>query len=480
MKSPSTMGKKTAIFAAGTALFSDGYQNGVIGSVNTILKRLYPVQYTPQHASTVNSLAFVGTVLGQLSFGYVVDRVGRKHSMMIATAIVFVFAALSAGAYSGGSISGMLTALAVLRFFLGIGIGAEYPAGSVASAENSEAVGVKTTQQHMLFALSTNTAIDFGFVVSAATPLIFLKMFGEDHLRAVWRVSLGFGIVPALLVLIWRSRMPESATFEKESMTRVRTPWWLVFKRYWRSIIGVSLAWFIYDFISYPFGIYSSSIVALIVPNADLSQAFSYNILINAFYIPGTVIGALVVDRFGPRRLMTTMLVVQAIVGFGMSGGYANLTRNVAGFAVIYGLFLSFGEAGPGNCLGLLAAKSWPTAVRGQLYGLVAAIGKVGAFAGTYAFPRIIAAFPAGDAQASGPFFVGSGLAILSALITWFLIPEVEANHMQHEDAKFRAYLEENGFDTTQMGLVDSASSSFVENGSPIEDDKILSEKPSL
>jgi hypothetical protein len=39
---------------------------------------------------------------------------------------------------------------------------------------------------------------------------------------------------------------------------------------------------------------------------------------------------------------------------------------------------------GPGNCLGLLASKSSPTAVRGQYYGVAAAIGKVGAFVGTW------------------------------------------------------------------------------------------------
>ena len=49
---------------------------------------------------------------------------------------------------------------------------------------------------------------------------------------------------------------------------------------------------------------------------------------------------------------------------------------------------------GPGNCLGLLAAKTSPTAVRGQFYGVAAAIGKVGAFAGTwgmfYTYPILI------------------------------------------------------------------------------------------
>ena len=51
---------------------------------------------------------------------------------------------------------------------------------------------------------------------------------------------------------------------------------------------------------------------------------------------------------------------------------------------VVYGIFLSFGELGPGNCLGMLAAKSGPTAVRGKFYGIAAAIGKIGAFGGTW------------------------------------------------------------------------------------------------
>lgn len=67
-----------------------------------------------------------------------------------------------------------------------------------------------------------------------------------------------------------------------------------------------------------------------------------------------------------------------------MSGLYAQLTAHVAAFAVLYGIFLSFGELGPGNCTGLLAAKSGPTAVRGQFYGFAAAVGKVGAFVGTW------------------------------------------------------------------------------------------------
>lgn len=82
---------------------------------------------------------------------------------------------------------------------------------------------------------------------------------------------------------------------------------------------------------------------------------------------------------------MLVGLACQAAIGFGMAAGFGHLKHNIAGFAVIYGFFLAFGEFGAGNNLGLLASKSVaPTAVRGTIYGLVAAIGKVGAFSGSY------------------------------------------------------------------------------------------------
>lgn len=44
-----------------------------------------------------------------LSFGYLVDRAGRKIGMILATLIIIVFTILCAGAYgAGGSTTGML------------------------------------------------------------------------------------------------------------------------------------------------------------------------------------------------------------------------------------------------------------------------------------------------------------------------------------------------------------------------------------
>lgn len=102
--------------------------HSVIGQVNTILKTLYKTQYTNSPAqSNVNSIAFAGTVVGQLFFGYVSDHYSRKWALVISTIILFIFAALSAGSYGGGTINGMLSALTAWRFLLGIGIGCVPP-----------------------------------------------------------------------------------------------------------------------------------------------------------------------------------------------------------------------------------------------------------------------------------------------------------------------------------------------------------------
>ena len=77
---------------------------------------------------------------------------------------------------------------------LGIGVGAEYPCGSVAASEQSEESGLSRKAQHRWFTLATSeyivttsiflslicssidSMIDFGFVVAAFVPLVLFWM----------------------------------------------------------------------------------------------------------------------------------------------------------------------------------------------------------------------------------------------------------------------------------------------------------------
>ena len=90
-----------------------------------MLDTIYPTQYANSAASrNVASIAFAGTVIGQLLFGYTSDHYSRKWSLLVSTLILMLFAALCAGSYGyHGSINGLFASLTAFRFLLGIGIG---------------------------------------------------------------------------------------------------------------------------------------------------------------------------------------------------------------------------------------------------------------------------------------------------------------------------------------------------------------------
>lgn len=473
-------------FACGSGLFSDGYVQSVIGSVNTILGQIYGKAFTnsPQRAN-VNAIAFVGTVVGQLVFGVLSDRWSRKNSLLISTIILIVFSALSAGAYgAGGTLGGMLAALTAYRFLVGIGVGGEYPAGSVGAAENSNELKRGTRNRWFIF--STNFAIDMGFVAGTLVPMICVLIFTEKHLRAAWRVSLGLAVIPPLSLLYLRFKMNEPDNYNRNKMNKY--PYGLVIKFYWFRLLAVSLIWFLYDFSAYSFSIYSTSWLDIILGDTyPLWVSLGWGTLINAFYIPGAFIGAFFSDWVGPKYALVTGVTLQAVVGFIMTGLYARLDTpsHVAGFVVVYGIFLALGEVGPGDNIGLIASKTCATAIRGQYYGIAAAVGKIGkssqkhvlvslyssrdnvsihckfprltnssgAFIGTYVFPHIVAA--GGDnviKQGQYPFYVSCSLCLLSAIVTLTCIPNIGQDTIEEEDVKFREYLELNGYDTSKLG----------------------------
>ena len=98
--------------------------------------------------------------------------------------------------------------------------------------------------------------------MASSVFLIVLSIAGENHLHTVWRVCFGVGIVLPLTVLVFRLRMLSSklyrkgaiksehgepyvllATADMMDLVSGRVPYRLVFKRYWRSLIGTCGAW---------------------------------------------------------------------------------------------------------------------------------------------------------------------------------------------------------------------------------------------
>jgi MFS family permease len=138
---------------------------------------------------------------------------------------------------------------------------------------------------------------------------------------------------------------------------------------------------------------------------------------------------------------------IQALLGFILGGALGSIQKILPLFIVLYGIFLTLGEVGPGATIVLTSSESFPTSIRGQCLGLIAAFGKAGAAIGTAVFTPILASYGSSVYKGNqAVFLIGSGFAAAGALTSWFIIPDI-SNRLENEDDAWKAYLEENGYD---------------------------------
>jgi MFS family permease len=150
-------------------------------------------------------------------------------------------------------------------------------------------------------------------------------------------------------------------------------------------------------------------------------------------------------DRIGRKQTMTLGFACWAVLGFIIGGALNPIQTVFPLFVVLYGIFNSFGEMGPGVATFLCGAESFPTPLRGHFLGFAAAVGKAGAAIGTEVFTPIQDSFGDANKGIQAVFLIGAAFASVGGLISWFLIPDKERD-LEDEDAKFREYLVANGY----------------------------------
>lgn len=213
-----------------------------------------------------------------------------------------------------------------------------------------------------------------------------------------------------------------------------------------------------YNYISYPFGLFSSTIVGRVNPTSSLALTMAWGTLINCFYIPGAFIGGFLSDRIGRRRTMALGYFLQAALGFILGGALGPIEKSLPLFIVLYGVFLTLGEVGPGSTIVVTASESFPTAIRGHAVGFAAAWSKAGAAIGTAVFKPILASW--GDDEFRGTqavFLIGSGFAVLGGLLAWFVFQDVD-HALDNEDQAWKDYLAANGYGDVQWGIASSSA----------------------
>ncbi|KAM0723382.1 hypothetical protein Q7P37_000368 [Cladosporium fusiforme] len=418
------------VTVGGLALFSDGYNAQVVGYMNPVLTELYPDDYTSGMKTRMSNAFLIGEIFGMLFFGWAIDKLGRRNGIVWATAFLVLGIILTTAAH-GTTNSGMIWMMIIGRGVAGFGAGGEYPTCATTTTEATNDSKKAQGKRGLLSAMTTCFAVDAGFVAAGIVVLIVLAAYQHNLNDGVWRVSFGIGLLLPFALLFFRLRMVDSTQYAKHAM-KDRIPYLLVLKRYWKPIIGTSMAWFMYDFVVYPFGIFSSTIISGLNPDGNLTQTIGFGTAINSFYLPGCLIGGLLMDKIGRRQTMTLGFVLWSLLGFIIGGA---LFSHLDSAPAIHRLVATF----------LCCAESFPTPIRGHFLGLAAAIGKSGAAIGTEVFTPIQEAFPSESKGLQGVFLIGSAFAMTGALISWFLIPD-RSRDLASEDEEFRRFLEEHGY----------------------------------
>ncbi|KAF8520353.1 MFS Git1p-like glycerophosphoinositol permease [Hysterangium stoloniferum] len=438
------------IAAAAFGLISDGYQNNLMTMANVVFKKLYPTQYTPDVSTRVSNSLLVGAIIGQIVVGLVCDQIGRKTALVATTSLIIIGATLGTAAHGAhGSAAGLFWFLTVARGLTGIGVGGEYPASSTSASEAANEKMVKN--RGPVFIMVTNFVLSFGGPLAVSVFLIVISAAGENHLQTVWRVCFGVGIILPMTVFYFRLRMLSSKLYRHGAIKR-QVPYWLTLKRYWRPLIGTCGAWFLYDFVTFPNGVFSGTIISSVIHDGDIKRTAEWQLLLGALALPGVFVGAALCNPLGRRNTM--MLGFSGYLVFGLIIGlsYDKITKIIPLFVIFYGLMQSCGNMassvvsytlqGPGDMLGLVSAESFATPVRGTLYGISAAIGKTGAAVGTQAFTPIQT-----NLGKKWTFIVAAICGISGILVTYFFVPDMTGVDLADEDAKFMEYLAANGWE---------------------------------
>ena len=220
----------TAIVIAGMGFFTDAYDLFCISLVSKLLGRIYytkegaakPGTLPPNVADAVNGVALCGTLAGQLFFGWLGDKLGRKKVYGI-TLILMVVCSIGSGLSFGQKAEGVIATLCFFRFWLGFGIGGDYPLSATIMSEYAN----KKTRGAFIAAVFAMQG--FGILGGGIVALVVSSGFNNryhapsydlDNVRSlpsqsdyVWRIIVMFGAIPAALTYYWRMKMPETARY---------------------------------------------------------------------------------------------------------------------------------------------------------------------------------------------------------------------------------------------------------------------------
>ncbi|BGP08206.1 Inorganic phosphate transporter PHO84 [Rhodotorula toruloides] len=346
-----------ACAVAGVGFFTDAYDIFAINLCAAMIGYVYNMGAHKGALTANQDLGLkiatpVGTLVGQLFFGWLADIVGRKK-MYGFELIIIIIATLGQAVAGHGPAVSIIGVLVMWRFIMGVGIGGDYPLSSVITSEFA------ATRIRGRMMVATFWSQGWGQLAAAIVTIVCLAAFKKQilndpvgyahHLDFVWRLVIGLGAVPGAVALYFRLTLPETPRFTMDvernikqaasdvdaflqtggyvqdstpAVTQIAAPkaTFRDFRQHfgqWKNgkvLFGTAWSWFALDVAFYGLGLNSSIILTAIgysSPSSGTPQHIRYyslynnavgNIIITvAGLIPGFWAAFFLIDRIGRK-----------------------------------------------------------------------------------------------------------------------------------------------------------------------------------
>ncbi|WP_413098289.1 MFS transporter [Streptomyces sp. Inha503] len=411
--------------------FLDGWVLSIIGIV--LIQAEPALDMSSLDVALTGSMALAGMLVGGFFGGYLCDRLGRKTTYTIDLVAFLVCSVLSAMVTDAWQ-------LITLRFIVGMAVGADYPIAASLLAEF-----VPRRRRGALLA-SLVTAWFVGSTVSYAIGY-WLAGFGDSS----WRWMLFSAAVPALVIVLLRTSIPESPRWllsrgrrkeAEEVLKRVFGPQASVDdmdEPAASASIGRVLRRNGYSGrILFVIAFQTAQIVPLYAIYAYLPRMLedfgfsgddiSYvgGILSSIVILIGAIAGSLVMDRWGRRPVLILPFIpmVGALLLLGVAPNSAT-----AAIVVGLGVYCLFS-----GITGLLVwpypGELFPTEVRSTAIGLITAITRIGAAGGTFLAPLSMSGLGIHITM-----IIGAGITAAGLVVSIIWAPETKGRSLAETSA---------------------------------------------
>ncbi|CAL5193745.1 unnamed protein product [Lathyrus oleraceus] len=435
----------TAIIIAGMGFFTDAYDLFCVSLVTKLLGRIYyhvegaekPGTLPPNVSAAVNGVAFLGTLSGQLFFGWLGDKLGRKK-VYGATLLIMVVCSIGSGLSFGHTPKSVISTLCFFRFWLGFGIGGDYPLSATIMSEysNKKTRGAFVAAVFAMQGFGILAGGLFAIILSAAFKANYdSPSYEVDPLRStvpqadyIWRIIVMVGAIPAALTFYSRTKMPETARYTalvakntaqaaadmskvlqvdieadpvKEDAPKVK-PFGLFSKEFLRRhglhLFGTASTWFLLDIAFYSQNLFQKDIFAAVgwIPPAKTMNAIeevykiarAQTLIALCSTVPGYWFTVALIDRIGRYTIQLMGFFFMTVFMFALAIPYEHWTHkeNRIGFVVMYSLTFFFANFGPNATTFVVPAEIFPARFRSTCHGISSAAGKLGAIVGAFGF----------------------------------------------------------------------------------------------